>query len=114
MTPESYLALEAALKAIGIPCAENGWTTRPAEEFLTYALEYEADADHADNRKTVRSWEGSIDYYSRAKRGDPDVTAAIEGALDACCEACWRCETRGRWEPETDLFHFEWVFQCEG
>ena len=110
---EDYLALEAALKAIGIPCAENGWTTRPKSDYITYALEFEADADHGDNRKVARAWEGSIDLYCSDKRGG-GYPSQIEAVLAEHCDGCWQMETCGRWERETGLFHFEWSFEVLG
>lgn len=110
--PEDYLALETALKAIGIPCAENGWTTRPKSDYITYALEFEVDSLDGDNRKCERAWEGSIDFYSGDKRGG-GVVEQIEAALAEYCESCWRTETNGKWEKETGLFHFEWSFQVD-
>ena len=110
--PEDYEALAEDLKAIGLPCAENTWTTRPVGSYITYALEFEADAFYGDNRKVARAWEGSVDLYSKDKRGG-DARAAIEAALEKNCEGAWGCETRGRWDRETGLFHFEWAFQVE-
>ena len=111
--PEDFEALAEDLRAIGIPCAENEWNTRPKGEYITYALEFEPDADYGDNRKIARAWEGSIDLYAADKRGGGHVTA-IEAALSEHCESCWSMYTRGKWDRESGLFHFEWVFQVEG
>lgn len=108
--PQDYEALAEDLKAIGLPCAENAWTTRPAGNYITYALEFEADADNGDNRKTARAWEGSIDLYAADKRGG-GYAGLIEAALAEHCDCSWNCETPGRWDQETGLFHFEWSFQ---
>lgn len=111
MKPASYLALEAELQAIGIPCAEKGWTTRPADEYITYDLEFEAGSDAGDGRKTARAWEGSVDYFSRDKNSS--VVDEIETALEKTTGSCWRCEQNGAWERATGLFRWEWVFQVE-
>jgi len=111
--PEDYMNLAEALQEIGLPCAENAWNTRPKGSYITYALEFEADADYGDNLKIGRAWEGSIDLFATSKRGD-GYPAQIEAALNANCDGCWRCERHGTWEQETGLFHFEWVFQVEG
>lgn len=111
--PAEYEALETALKEIGIPCAENEWTTRPTGCYITYALEFEADADYGDNQKAARAWEGSVDLWATEKRGNGYVQD-IEEALTDCFEGCWMCETKGRYDRESGLFHFEWSFQVEG
>lgn len=111
MKPTSYAALETALQAIGIPCAENEWNTRPTGDYITYALEFEADADYGDDRKVARAWEGSVDFWGSEKWS---ATAdRIEEALEECCSGLWRCNIRGAWERETGLFRWEWVFQTE-
>lgn len=108
-----YEALALDLKAIGLPIAENAWTTRPTGDYITYALEFEADSDYGDNRKQARAWEGSIDLYAVEKTGGGYV-ADIEEALDENCDGCWEMITHGAWERETGMFHFEWAFQVEG
>lgn len=108
--PKDYEALAEDLHAIGIPCAENDWTTRPTGSYITYALEFEADADHGDNRKVARVWEGSVDLFAENKRGG-GYAEQIEAALAEHCDGSWNCETPGRWDRETGLFHFEWSFQ---
>lgn len=110
--PQDYEALAEDLKAIGLPCAENAWTTRPAGNYITYALEFEADALNGDDRKVARAWEGSVDLYATEKHGG-GYFEAVEAALEENCGAAWRCETFGRWDRESGLFHFEWVFQVE-
>ena len=111
--PAEYEALAAALKEIGIPCAENEWTTRPTGCYITYALEFEADADHGDDLKTARAWEGSVDLWATEKRGNGYVRE-IETALTDSCGGSWMCETKGRYDRESGLFHFEWSFQTGG
>ena len=110
MIPAAYEALAEELKGIGIPCAENAWATTPTGPYITYALEFEADSDYGDDRKTARAWEGSVDLWAEDKRGG-DYAPAIEAALAERCDGCWRCEVPGHWERESGLWHFEWVFQ---
>lgn len=117
--PEDYLQLEAMLKAVGLPCAENAWNTRPTGAYITYALEFEVGADYGDNRKVARAWAGSVDLYAEKKRGGTDQRGAgyvqlIEAALTECCGGRWQMETKGTWERETGLFHYEWSFEVGG
>lgn len=107
--PKDYEALAEDLKAIGIPCAEDAWNTRPTGSYITYELEFEVDADRGDNRKVARAWEGSVDLF--AKKGGEGYPERIEAALEERCEGAWMCETPGRWDKETGLFHYEWSFQ---
>ena len=111
MKPVSYAALETALNAIGIPCAENGWNTRPTGKYITYALEFEAGADYGDDRKVARAWEGSVDFWSQEKWDE--VADQVEAALEDCCSGLWRCSIRGDWDRATGLFRWEWIFQAE-
>ncbi|MBR2853428.1 MAG: hypothetical protein IKE81_03795 [Clostridia bacterium] len=109
---ETYNALAEDLKAIGIPCAENDWNTRPRAPYITYALEFPAETLYADDQKVLEAWEGSIDLYATGKYGS-GYAEMIEAALNRHCDGCWRRETNGRWDRETNEFHFEWVFQTE-
>ena len=114
--PEQYEDFCAALTEwadiAGIPAAENAWTTRPdADHYLIYALEFEPGADSGDNAKQGRAWEGSVDLFSRKKHGDGNQLE-IEQLLDEYFECSWRLNHYG-WEPETGLFHWEWVFDTE-
>lgn len=114
--PEQYDAFSEALtdwaESVGIPAAENAWTTRPdAPSYIVYALEFEPGADTGDNEKQGRAWEGSVDLFSRMKNGD-GIPASIEGLLDDHFECGWRMN-HFAWEPETGLFHWEWVFDTE-
>ena len=114
--PESYENFRDALRAwaesVGVPAAENAWTTRPdAQEYIVFAIEYEPGADTGDNRKLGREWEGSVDLFSRNKHGN-GVQLQIERLLDEHFECSWRLNHYA-WEPETGLFHWEWVFNTE-
>lgn len=116
--PEEYTALAAAMKALAkgtevLPVAEDEWATRPdADNYGIIALEFEADHYDGDNRKQHRSYEGSMDLYSRKKDGDGWIPL-IEGMLTEHCDSCWVMNRPG-YENQTRLYHWEWVFQIEG
>lgn len=111
--PESYESLVAALKLLGIPFAENAWTTRPnSDSYGVVSLEFEGDSDDGDDLKQDRSWEGSIDLYSRQKRGGGH-SAEIEEILTEICGSAWETSIAGTWEHDSLLFRWEWVFRME-
>lgn len=111
--PEDYTRLVAALKTLEIPFAENGWTSRPqVDTYGAVQADFEADALQGDNRKMIRSIEGSADLFSaqRDGRGFPE---AIEEILTEICDGSWTLNLIA-WETDTRLFHWEWVFEVDG
>lgn len=120
--PEEYTTLVTALKALTqgeepnvktLPMAENEWNTRPdSDSYGIVALDYEADALYGDNLKTVISYEGSVDLFSRKKDGDGWVEEIVN-TLTAYCDGAWSLNSH-MYERENRIFHWEWVFQVEG
>ena len=111
--PEDFENLVFALKTIGIPFAENAWTPRPnSRTYGIVSLDFETDADDGENAKQERAFEGSIDLYSRDKRGE-DYPGAIEDLLEEFCGPSWENSISGDWEPESKLFRWEWTFTLE-
>ena len=122
--PEEYEALLAdmleltkeattAQAAEALPVAEDGWDTRPdADSYGEIALEFEAESLDGDNEKQQRSFEGSVDLYSRKRDGDGWIQL-IEQCLTKHCGASWVLNYHG-YERETALSHWEWAFQVEG
>lgn len=123
---EEYITLATAMKALTqpsgttsepdriLPVAENEWNPRPdAESYGIIQNEFEADSMDGDNLKKIRAFEGSMDLFSRRRDGGgwPQL---IEEKLTEHCESCWRLNLDGKYETETSLFHWEWVFQTEG
>ena len=120
-----YAALVTAMKALTqasgttsepdkmLPVAEDGWNPRPdTDSHGIITREFEPNSLDGDNLKMMRAYEGSMDLYSRKRDGD-GWPALIEQTLTDHCESCWRLNHHGH-EPETALFHWEWVFQIEG
>ena len=122
--PEEYESLLAdmleltkeattAQAAETLPVAEDGWDTRPdADSYGEIALEFEAESLDGDNEKQQRSFEGSVDLYSR-KRDGAGWVELITATLTAHCEGAWSLNYHG-YERETALSHWEWAFQVEG
>jgi hypothetical protein len=109
---DAYNGFAAAIKALQIPAAENAWTTRPdVPSYIVFGLEFETEGDTGDNAKVARTFEGSIDLFSTAKDGEgfPEI---IEGILTDWFECGWTMNLKA-WEPDTRIFHWEWVFDTE-
>ena len=121
--PTEYTNLVTALKGltqgtapdpvITLPMAENEWNTRPdSDSYGIVALDFEADALYGDNLKTVISYEGSVDLFSRKKDGDGWVEAIVATLIEHC-DGAWSLNSH-MYERENRIFHWEWVFQVEG
>ena len=99
------------LQAIeGVRFAEYQWKTRPAGNFGTVQLDFEADDDTGDDQKQDRAWEGSVDLYTHGKQWM--IVAAVESVLEDICEGSWYLNSEQH-ERETGLIHREFVFQIE-
>ena len=90
--------------------AEYGWKSRPAGNFGTVQLDFEAADDNGDDCKQDRAWEGSVDMFTRGK--EMMIVAAVESALEEICEGSWELNSE-QYEHETGLIHREFVFQIE-
>ena len=120
--PETYESLVRALKALTrgeapdtetLPMAENGWNTRP--DTVSYGivnLDFETTPLYGDNVKQDTAHEGSLDLFSRKKDGDGWIPMITE-TLTEHCEGCWSLNYHTH-ETESNLFHWEWVFEVEG
>ena len=89
---------------------EYEWKTRPAGNFGTVKLDFEADDDNGDDCKIDRAWEGSVDLFTHGK--EMLIVAAVESALEDVCSGSWYLNSE-QYEKETGLIHREFVFQIE-
>lgn len=106
-----YDELVRQLKAItGVKFTEYEWKTRPAENFGTVQLDFEAEDDSGDDGKQDRAWEGSVDLYTHGE--EMTIVAAVETALESVCESSWYLNSI-QYEHDTGLIHREFVFQIE-
>ena len=107
----NYDELVQQLKAIdGVQFTEYEWKTRPAGDYGTVQLDFEAEDDNGDDIKQDRAWEGSVDLYTRGEK--PLIVAAVESVLEDICESSWELNSIQH-EHETGLIHREFVFQLE-
>ena len=103
--------LARLLKAInGVQFKEYEWRTRPAGDFGTYQLDFEAEDDNGDDMKQDRAWEGSVDLYTHGNKWT--LVAEVESALETVCGSSWRLNST-QYEHETGMVHREFVFWIE-
>lgn len=108
----TYAELVAMLKTIeGAPFAEYEWRTRPAGNFGTVQIDFEAPSDDGDGLKLDRAMQGSVDLYTHGVH--PELAEAVETILTEVCGSCWERNSQ-QYEHETGLLHREWVFELEG
>lgn len=106
-----YEELQSVLAGTGIAFAEGAWKRAGAmeEDYGAYALDSTsslmADGNHAE-----RLMEGTIDFFSLVGRGSAKARL-IEEALDTV-GVPWELNLPGRYEPDTRITHWEWIFQC--
>ena len=106
-----YDELVRQLKAItGVQFAEYEWKTRPAGNFGTIQLDFEAEDDIGDDTQQDRAWEGSDDLHTPGK--EMMIVSAVESALESVCEGSWYLNSE-QYEHDTGLIHREFVFQIE-
>ena len=95
---------------VTLPMKEDEWRTRPeAESYGLVSMDFEAGSLDGDSIKLDAAYEGSVDLFSRDKRGG-GWRPLIEAALQAHCGACWNLNSY-QYERETGLGHWEWSFQ---
>lgn len=111
--PEAYEALVAALKLTSIPFAEYGWKARPEGAYGVVQLDFEAGTLDGDDRKTDRSFGGSVDVFYPKLTDRGDITDEIEEVLNEVCGPCWELSST-QYETGTGLFHVEWAFEIGG
>ncbi|MBO7661926.1 MAG: hypothetical protein J6U01_00985 [Clostridia bacterium] len=94
----------------GVEFKEYEMKTRPAGNFGTVQLDFEADDDNGDDSKVDRAWQGSVDLFTHGKQ--MLIVAAVESALESVCEGSWYLNSE-QYERETGLIHREFVFEIE-
>ena len=102
-----YDAMAAALKATGIPFAEDGWDTHPPAPWGVYAIDGEGETLHGDDRHELPVSTGTVDLFvlgsGRALRRQVEAALALSGV--------WWSRNSRQYEDSTHLTHYEWVFE---
>lgn len=94
----------------GLPMREYEWATRPAGDFGTYQLDFDAASLNGNDAKIEQAVEGSVDAFLH--RPDKTKIRAVEAVLTKHCGPAWRKNSR-QYESSTGLLHIEWVFELE-
>ena len=94
----------------GVKFQEYEMKTRPAGNFGTVQLDFEAEDDNGDDSKVDRAWQGSVDLFTHGKQ--MLIVAAVESALESVCEGSWYLNSE-QYERETGMIHREFVFEIE-
>ena len=106
-----YDELVRQLQAIaGVQFAEYEWKTRPAGNFGTIQLDFEAEDDIGDDKHQGRAWDVSVDLFTHGK--EMAIVAAVENALESVCGGSWYLNSE-QYERDAGLIHREFVFQIE-
>lgn len=77
------------------------------DKYIVWQEDSEGSAVGADNQKTNQSIQGTIDYYTKTDM-DENVDK-IQAALNAACISFYLNSVQ--YEDETELIHYEWVFE---
>ena len=106
-----YNELVAALEALdNVAFTEHEWETRPAGDFGTVQVDFDASQDSGDGEHQDTAYQGSVDLYTHGKA---DRTAArVEAVLESVCGASWHLNLKS-YESSTKLLHREYVFEIE-
>ena len=106
MTLEEFGAL---IGTIGIEAVYGYYKEAQAAPYITYAAT-EKNCIYADGRCIYSEDWIVLRLVSQAR--DTASEALIEQTLTEYCDDCWRLNYHHH-ETETNLFHWEWVFQIE-
>lgn len=108
--PSEYEALVAALKLTDIPFAEYGWDRKPDGAYGVVTLDMESGGLNADNEKSDRAWEASVDVFFPRLNQRADIVATVEEVLEEICGSAWYLNSNQH-ETNPSMIHMEWV--CE-
>lgn len=105
-----YETMAAALKATGLPFAEDGWDEKPAPPYGVYAIDNGAAALWAGDRRREHASQGTVDLFTPVGRGRVR-RSVIEDALDEAGVSYWF--NSQQYERDTRLMHYEWIFEVD-
>lgn len=80
---------------------------KQTDSYIVWAEDSQGDAGHGDNRMTIQTIQGTIDYFTKTEF-DP-VFNEIQQALNNL-DMAWRLNSIQH-EDETGYIHYEWVFE---
>ena len=97
-----------ALAAV-VPNTRRYSVIQKTDQYIVWAEDGEAGAQHADNKKIAQVLSGTIDYFTQTP-DDPKV-GEIQATLNGLA-LTWRLNSV-QYEDETRYHHHEWVFEVE-
>ena len=98
--------VQAALLTVTNACHHYRRPSKPAESYIVWAEDREAESMESENRKAEQQIHGTIDYFTRTEF---DVKVdQIQEALNAYGIG-FRINSV-QYEDETNLIHYEWEF----
>lgn len=105
---DAYQNLVTALKASGIPFAEDAWEDawKLHEDYGTILLD-DADVLYANDRAAEQANIGTVDFFTRSD--NRAKVARIQAILDSFDDVGWEPGAR-QYEPKTGMTHYEWIF----
>ena len=84
------------------------WHTRAKAPFCVWQENSEGESLHTDNHKAEQVISGSIDYYTLTEY-DPCIET-IQNKLNETENVGWVLNSV-QYEDETNLIHYEWLFE---
>lgn len=80
--------------------------TDKSTEYIVWAEDGEGTSLHANNRKTLKVTQGTIDYFTKS---EVNLADNIESALTAAGISF--SANSVTYEDETEFIHYEWTFE---
>lgn len=102
------LDIRDILLTVGVPVSRYSAHKKP-DKYIVWAEEGQSGANHADDRMTVQTIQGTIDYFTKTE-DDPNFQL-IQKKLNSS-DLVWRLNSIQR-EEDTKYFHYEWVWEVD-
>lgn len=84
------------------------WHPRLTAPFCIWAEDGEGDSLNANNHKKEQVISGTIDYFTRTEFDE--MVDNIQNAINSLENCGWSLNSV-QYEDETNLIHYEWVFE---
>lgn len=99
--------IKTLMESTGADVYHHSSGDNPGDQYIVWAEEREGGSGSADNKKTTRVWQGTIDLFTRTKF-DP-LKDDIETKLSNSALA-WKLNSI-QYEEDTEYHHYEWVWE---
>lgn len=102
----NLMNLRDALVSIGKPVFHYE-AYKQSDQYLIWAEDGEGKSGHADNHKTTKVTQGTIDYFTKTEYDS--TVGDIEEKLNSI-DIAWKLNSIQH-EKETGFIHYEWVWE---